>query len=563
MRAIGAAAVFGVVVLFAFPMRIISTNLEELGQPEVLALYAVLALVGYLLLALVLAKVTGEKTLGWIVSGLFFLGVFVLLADVVAPLTIDQFESGTETPDEPFLSILLEAGLFVLVAAAFVFVPKAVVYRLGWPIAIVLVVVELGVAGTGFLGGRGVTTEARADAPSAASFSGNVYHIVVDGYHGPWFQDAVAEMGVESDFDGFQHFPRARSNYMATKASVPSFISGQVYPGETSVERWLDETFDESVLFRLKTAGFNTTGYTFKNSTANPYANRQYVGNPVSLELAADLWLMRIAPTFLRQEVFHDGRGPITRAAGNGVGAVSDLRTVASLNQFQQIMDNEFRRGDAGEYVFAHLNPPHRPYHVMRDGRFDPDNADFFEQSYHVTDLLAAYVRQLKQLGRFESSLIIFQSDHGSWLAGGKARKERPELDFITISDEDADAIEKADVRRENGVGIDARSNALLLIKPPFAPSEPVEVSDKLVQLLDIPKVVYALTGMSDEHAGESVETILERDRVDIYHGLTTQLDKNGDKLAVGRDLKAGHINHYSVDKDDNWTVHEDVPFKW
>ena len=126
----------------------------------------------------------------------------------------------------------------------------------------------------------------------------------------------------------------------------------------------------------------------------------------------ADLWLLRLTPTFLNQEVYiaHKNSGLISRFAGrwfpsSGLGYLP----VSYKNSMEGLIVDEIKRPAHGQYVWAHLYIPHGPHNLNRRCDYQGD-AGYDEQAMCSIKLMAKFISKLKSQGKYHESMIIFHS---------------------------------------------------------------------------------------------------------------------------------------------------------
>jgi hypothetical protein len=138
------------------------------------------------------------------------------------------------------------------------------------------------------------------------------------------------------------------------------------------------------------------------------------------------------------------------------------------------MLDQESKLTKNNRYTYSHLLIPHFPYILSPECNYlDDDGASSpKDQSLCGIKIMRDLIDKLKSLGRFEDSLIIFQSDHG-------ARFSIEENALVNL--------------QKKGFGhfslefSHARSRPLLLIKPSGIGAEmKLKVSDQPAELTDI-----------------------------------------------------------------------------
>jgi hypothetical protein len=545
-------------VFVYFPGQLVTGNASEIAEP--LRFCFVFAGLGSVAMALAWAVSRfldrGVRTVAIVLAAY---GVSIYFADLAFPLEIGPIETGgEEVPARP-LGALVQALVFLVAAGACWFLPPRRTSNIAWFAAAVLVA------------SSGVTVVAslpREETPVVKAFAAepeqpNIYHVVFDAYHGPWLKHAMKEWGMpEGTFDGFTYYPKALANSIPTRVSFPSFLSGSLYTPDLTVSQWLRHADTDNIISDLNKAGYNTTVYAIRSRHGFRPAQRFVApeADPATMTLLADYWALRVLPVALRTRALESGKGLITKISSSvSDKPTGDLRTYNSYRQFQQFLRDEAARPKKGQYVLVHLYSPHGPYHMDRHGRYT-GNSTYIEQLYLATSQMKQIVERLKQMGKFDDSLIIFHSDHGTREAVGQAARDNPELSFLRMDAATSKAIEDADVAEEPGWAVEAVHSALLMVKNPshcggHTMTRQFTLDDRQVELKGLRRHVSAV------RAGECSFPVA--DSVDVLHGLSWQKQtKDGKKLLVGRDLKSGVVSHYRI-SGGTWKIVEPIPFQY
>lgn len=501
------------VIALVFPLAVYAPNVDEFRSGSVLAISAVWVFLLGAAIIFPLVLLTRGQAQERVSKGLFFLGVFLLVSDIVAPVRVGQLFEGNELAaiPEPFTATIYEIVLAVALIAAAVLVKWRDGARKMAGAFVVLVLVGQAVT----LGGivfkqEAAKVEAKkaeeqkaADAvPVDAGTKGNIYHVMFDSY-GPGFEDHAKEMNMSANFDGFTLFKDAITNADYTGVSFPSFMTGTLFIDDADpMNVWQRKWRTGYGLFGdLAAAGYKITQY---------QGQWLYEGEATTIE-PGDLWqnkeetyqfwdivLLRVVPNAMQQELFVGGRGLVSREAEkmaglmHGRGAYSRILS-QGLGYFKKDADKSFaltygnyrygidavelmRRMTAdeasrpakGQYVFVHILLPHGPFNIDRDLNVRGVKTNPHEQSLASVHLMNNFITELKRLGRYKDATIVFHGDHGS----SKEIDEPLERGF------------KKDV------------HTLVLVKPAGASDTPLKVSNAEVQLLDIAPTVYAAAGV-------------------------------------------------------------------
>jgi len=551
---------FSIVVLFiTFPNLLFSANVEDI--PKAIIYYRYFFAAAFVILfVLTSIFLLLPRRIALIASSL--LGAYALLVlifDLIHPLGIGPLVEGTESvPAAPVagaIQIVLMVGTFF----ALFYIPRKVRSVLAWSLAAVFLVSGLPFM---FAPPTGHIPEHPSVSENEAAPDFNIYHIIFDAYCGPWLQWSLTELSRDrSELTGFIHYRCHVSNYDNTAPSYASFMSGTMYSHDITVTEYYRRANEDSIIDDLRERGFATSFYGLRLYDGIRQVQEAYTDDPGGLEvvdvrLAADYWLLRIAPVALRHLVLDDGgAGPITRYVKYGEEVPSVINAV-SYRQFQKFLADERLRPASGHYVHAYFYPPHPPYQLDRHGKYVGESS-YEEQLLLATNMLLEFVATLKELNRFENSLIIIHSDHSSGGVANKRYASDPLRDFIQMNEATSEAISDVDVRYVSGYQVEGKFLALLLIKPPGAGENQGDlmVKDALVQLLD-------LRGYINQVIVEGDGAYPEREQVDIYSGLYLQIH-DGELVTVGRDIMSGYINHYIIRPDGEWEICDNIPFEY
>lgn len=568
------------VLFILVPFAVYLPNQDEYDYNiVVMAPFLVLAGISFILI-LAFCFVGKNRRTG-ICLALFYLGVFFLLSDILAPVQWGPLD-GESKITEPFYLTVIELLLAAVVTFCAVKLPMNITRRFGVILVIVLFVLAAhdifrnlskktvwSVSNeTGSRSGEIIPIE-----PSAGNRS-NVYQVVFDGYSSFAFWDAVRELGLSEHFEGFTFFEKNLSNYVSTDQSVPSFLTGRLY--ETgSFKQWQHQAKKGGLVGKLHDVGYTIWIYSPNRSRFWTHDKASYVRTNRDLVNSyfpgyemlnfAHIWLVRVAPNFLQDEAYRTG-GKILDGL---LRAFSTMATDKGLNRrllreysfykclsvplMRELMRDEARRRDYGEYVYCHVMLPHSPYNWDRDCSYCKQTS-YSDQVLCATKLMVEFVEELKKLDRYESSLIIFQSDHGFHGFGPTDLREHEVPSEVT---EAITSFSKFSVD-----GYLNRLHALLVVKPPFAPGKRLIRSEAPTQLADIPATVYDVLRIPvDTTDGRSVLAVesSEPREIHMYVGMYSN-NKNSKGLILGKDIFRTKLGHLSFTNGTGWHLYPDLP---
>ena len=554
-----------VVLFLAIPGVIYRANLAEFdGALDPLLPYAVLFVTWAVVWGAAAAARRGR--IDHVAAGLFWVGLYFFLSDLVAPVQMGVIQGELETPSEPLSLTLIEFGLAATLIGASRFLPRALVHKAG---AVFVTVLAAGAVYDLVSAWPRQPTEGEIveQPPVASSNRPNVYHLTFDAYSSLFFLEALDRLSARDQFDGFAFFPDNRVNYFFTSLSSASYMTGTFFQGE-GLEAWLSTIRDSGLIKDFADQGYVNWTYVQNSSWVHEKAGNvttnQQMGETFNRFLKtlsfSDLWLLRVAPNFLQADAYWESKGLASRAYSRWTGESSpasseDARTFTSLLVMQRLIEDERRRPATGQYVYGHLYMPHGPSVLDENCEYVPAGTDYEAQTTCATRMIVEFVDELKRLGRYDDSIIVLHSDHGSWPIGltpdetGQLGEGWPAL---------------VDNRRSmSPPWIDNQTRALLAVKRAEAAQAPLEVSGRMTQLLDLRPTLWDVAfGKSPSEAlGLSVFSDsfpIERD-IHMYLGYK-QLTREGAEVFVGDRGHSGSMHHLSIDAQHRWTRHPDLP---
>lgn len=556
-----APALFPAVVLFVvFPVIYYTSNAEELADTfYAFAFFGIAFLITCALSYSLLFFKESRRNI--VVKILFALGVYMLLADLMAPSPGGQLITGTELEniDQPlWVSIAQTALLVGLLALAIKAKWNEERKRLAsFAVAVVFIsqLVQVGFfIVTDSTNKVSKSDNTRKHTP-ASSNRGNIYHVVFDSY-GEGFTEHANELGVFDQFEGFTNFEETLTNSDYTQLSLPSFMSGTLITdgfknfsnGKRKLERWRRAWMRGiGIMDELKKNGFTINDYQQRFLDGFLDADyhvdrRNYKGVQNESVSFIDHVFLRATPNILRHKVMVGGQGWTSRFVtwfdfnndAKGSCRYPDQAHKllhgnyswgpTALALFRQLMRDESKRSTMNQYCFIHILLPHSPYNIDRDLEIRGIQTSWHEQALACVNLMCQFIHQLKASGKYETAAIIFQGDHGEEFKKGQSREDLPRH-------------------------LKKKVKTLLLIKPPFAQGK-IGVSKYPAQLLDVAPTIYAIAGIKKNSEGVdlfSENKPQERDRRIFTFRKLPESDK------------CGAIHMVTLTADNKWKVKEDI----
>lgn len=368
--------------------------------------------------------------------------------------------------------------------------------------------------------------EGRA-AATRFSTNFNVVHIVMDGFQSDIFAAILSDTG-ERDFKnelrGFTFFEQHLGAYPYTQLTVPAMLSGKLFRNELRVDDFVSASIEgQTITNTAYAAGFEVdimAPIPLRNVYAMGRHSNAYgittsghvTADDVAVMDAAkliDLALFRAVPHFAKALVHRDElwvfRGMVQSRSYLHLQYFSDLAFLTSLQDEMTV------ERDTPVYKLIHVMLSHRPFVGNSRCEFDgrkPDSrkAVTIHAQCGLLRVLGV-LQRMKELGIYDSSLIVLMADHGAWV---------PVEDFTPTA-------------ALNGTTA-AMATPMLAIKPPNA-SHGFRTSQAPSSIIDLPATIAALAGIEADFPGQSVYEIDEtasRQRRHLIYGYGINPDAEG-----------------------------------
>ena len=463
----------------------------------------VFAVIGAIVYAVLFSRY--EKFARRLSIALFLIGLFILLADIFAPLQLPPLDGRARMSDQPLSLTCLEGGI----ALALLFIgwrlERQSLYGIALPTAACIwigsVLYLLVIVGTPKASpAKNANTALRPELK-------NIYHIVLDELQTDAMLSVMADLNLFKHFDGFKLFPYNSSSYLFTRASFPNYMSGTTYHGDVPFKDWTDIYKRHGILPSLSEQGYvlsmNVPDETWANQYVADYKTLDETMRavlPYPLVGFGDffpLWLARISPNFMTNRSLKLGAKYADRIARVFGGTDRYPSTInrgkepfSSVLMFKNAIAQERNLSPFGRYTYLHAIIPHGPYVI--DGACKYNNSlpqgrarGYYQQAVCSLKLVVEFVKKLKRLGRYDNSIIIVHADTGHGLRG-----------FMHLEGKGLAASESSEPKLEPGVGgvaypywtsrqILARTLSALMVKPAGSRGA-AEISTRRSKLIDL-----------------------------------------------------------------------------
>ena len=503
-------AVFGLIPAALYmhagePWSFPGTLLLRLGGLGLLGLLAIVALIR----ALALISARAAAVLAIL---LFCLGSFLLLAHVYAPIQIGPLDGSPMISDEPLRHTLFEAALLAALMVVFALLVRGRGLAVASLFAAALWLIGAGYHGVIAWTGH-VEEPRRVPRATASAERGNVYHFVLDTLQTDAFRAAAERLDLADHLVGFDLFQNNISNYINTVPSSASYFTGTLYQ-KGKYKKWTRTWRRRSLFATVRRAGYTTWMYApfshwdsrhIDHFWHNIALYEEETGAaPAHFYDFSQLWLASLAPNFLTNEALVLAGGLRDRLFAALVGGATPLSIETGVDQYssvlmlERLIREEPARPASGQYVYAHAVLPHGPHVIDPECRYVGKREHggsarvdgYLDQTICALRLVAAFLDQLRALGRYDRSTILIHADTGSRIGFLDQR----------VDDDGAETLGKSSYLLRSQV------YALLAIKPPGAggpltvrtmPTQLVDVFPTLLDLLELAPPRYRLHGRS------------------------------------------------------------------
>lgn len=339
----------------------------------------------------------------------------------------------------------------------------------------------------------------------------NIIHIVLDAFQSDLFGEILNEDREQLDqsFSGAVFFADHTGAFPTTMVSIPAMLTGTVYRHERPLPRYVREHFDKGSLFKTLRAN----GYRVDNiadivydtrSASNVYRTRRpYIGYGEYVQFAgwqlADLSLFRHAPHILRPYIYNDQAWRLQTRLGPGDTAGRRHLPVSGSAVLLELSQRLITAVDEPVYKFIHVGIPHRPVTLTAECEYVEGMSrarEFYKgQTRCAVRRVVALLDRLRELGVYDSSLIVITSDHGIGYAPQNFANDR-------FTPPGALSI------------VAGKAKALLIVKAPGSrgpvrvSSAPTTISDVAATVLDAAGVPRTLPGEPALKLAENAERV-------------------------------------------------------
>ncbi len=220
-------------------------------------------------------------------------------------------------------------------------------------------------------------------------------------------------------FEDFTFYPDMIGAYGETRESVTFILSGDWYENDEEYSEYRIKAYENSPLFgRLEELGYTMGLYTdelaFDKGLVERFDNVSELEQSVSSYWGAAGCMVKLAG-------YRYGFFDLKRFCDFNIAECYDyftpkeyMHTVTDNVQFYDMLKTEnFSVNDDAVFKYIHINGAHVPWNLTTDMEYVDYMVPYetmVEASFLVAD---KYIKQLKELGVYDNSVIVVMADHG------------------------------------------------------------------------------------------------------------------------------------------------------
>ncbi len=363
-------------------------------------------------------------------------------------------------------------------------------------------------------------TAAKADPEARAKWEGppdaifevsskqNVFHFVLDGFQSDVFLDIVEADRAEMDrrFSGFTFFANHAGAFPTTIVSIPAMLTGHAYRNQEPMRRFMNRHFKGGSIYGvMRSQGYQVdvvSGLQYDKASATnyyrlptPYVTYEAYVRFTAWQLA-DLSLFRHSPHLLKPAIYNDQSWRLQNTFGQQNADTAGRRHLPVNGEaFLRDFTPRLHVGhDRPLYKYVHVGIPHWPMTLDADCNYIGINRASRElytgQARCAVRRVAEFLDKLRQLGLYDTSLVLISSDHGIAIPPDGFSGDRETVGG-PLSNMSGSAL------------------ALLVVKPPNG-SGPLVISQAPTTIGDIPATIVDTLGLNNPFPGVSAMKVDE-----------------------------------------------------
>lgn len=257
----------------------------------------------------------------------------------------------------------------------------------------------------------------------------NIIVFILDKFDGR-DSDKMLEANPEffEPLNDFIYYENATSEFYPTGNSIPFLLTGTKYREDTEEGYRTYAYQGETLLTHLSDAEYDIGLYTSKNFVPEEMRNiisnyQEGIKNTCSMSdlfgLMTQCSRYKMAPFIVKSYYMYDTSDIALLSVSDQITNIEDdLPFYRRLTQTGlSISENK----SEGAFRFIHMHGAHSPYtmtedfqHIDYDPRRNEHWGDNTSQTKGAMKIVYEYIRQLKELGKYDDAMIIITADHGA-----------------------------------------------------------------------------------------------------------------------------------------------------
>lgn len=504
-------AIFIVSNIFLFtPFTIYNGNIDEFSVsfPCILTFLALPALVTLFILSIIALSLPKNMHRRYI-SIEFIFGMLIFIQGNIVVWNYGLLDGQSINWSEDVWRALVDGTLWVMLIVTSVLFYKHI-YKIAVTASIVLFFLQLTlVISTGFQNQEIWKDNERFSLPISPpqgiyefSSEQNVIHIILDNFQSTLFQEIIDEDPdyYSSALDGFTFFKETTGSFPTTYMSIPAILSGVNYKNDSPMAEFKDRILNgKTIVNTLYDKGYEMD-YVINSSLflKGLYSNAYIIPNPYGITkpqaeqsnaiLMLDLVLFRHAPHYLKRIIYNNQlwylQSLFSKLPYEGKWYFSHSAFLDDL------IENMLVNRSKPVYKFVHLMTTHPPIVVNENceyaGKVIPATRENFKRQLKCSlKHIVAFLKKLKLLGIYHSSLIILNADHGA----------KQKVEVRNMDEHTADPFFPYEV---------GSALPLMAIKLPYSEGA-LKISRAQTSLTDIPATISSILNIDENFNGKNV----------------------------------------------------------
>lgn len=488
------------------------------------------------------------------------IGLIVFFNDLIIPTQASALNGVVKAIPEPVLMTILELIIAITIYTFLLInfnnskVKKLLISICSYSIALVF---ALGLFVIYFGASKNIDLSTiKKNIANQNKESPNVYFLWLDEMQVDYFIKAITEDKQKNNFNNFTLYKNNISNYLYTFQSYHSFMSGTIFDGGDYKE-WLS---DDRMRREFKSRNYNLTSYGMPEYISELDSNVLKTGDAVKELLVMkhpyfndfnSLSLVRMSPNFLANEslllgtrlsdAFTSYFYPNQRHKEQVNTIAMGMEPYSATVTYKHLIADEHSRQDKGEFVLAQIILPHGPIVMNKDCQYYPPtkplnrqvaSKKYLGQAKCAIKLVISFINTLKQLNRYDDSIIVVMSDHGH---GRTDLMENYKIGKTKLNSKYSSWNEQQVLKR---------ASALLMIKPVGSSKfQNLQISDIETQHVDIVPSLFSLLNWKTNYQFDGRDILSYNN--EKRNSILTYFKSN--KFPDFDDAEVYHVNYDSV----------------